>query len=404
MRLKFDKVFYIKIFFAFLITSLIIFLSKDNIIWSNFWSSLRIPPNYIAFSDFKAHVYFLECFNQNIDIYNEECYLINEGNAKISSHPKIWIYLFDFLNLDKVNFFNCSVFILLFFYFFFLLDYLKKFQKSSHKFFFFLLFFSTTNFILIERLSTDIVIFLITYMLIISNKKIIHIVLIYLGFFLKYFPIFLCSVFLQNKKILFSLILSFIFLVMIFYLKNLDKINNNIVEMALPIAYGSRTMLKAAYYLSEEYNLFLNKGNLFFFRYLVVVFFAIYSLCLILIGYYKSNKINLESDFDKDFIIGASIFVGTYIIGSNADYRLIFLLFTIPLILNLKNRSIQISLLLSIFLSFNSFYFLIGDKLSIIFFMSSTFIFLIKFIIFSLISLVIGSQLRSINFLRFKNV
>ena len=45
--------------------------------------------------------------------------------------------------------------------------------------------------------------------------------------------------------------------------------------MALPIAYGSRTMLKAAYYLSEEYNLFLNKDNLFF-RYLVVVFsFAI---------------------------------------------------------------------------------------------------------------------------------
>ncbi len=404
MRLKFDKVFYIKIFFAFLITSLIIFLSNDNIIWSNFWSSLRIPPNYIAFSDFKAHVYFLECFNQNIDIYNEECYLINEGNAKISSHPKIWIYLFDFLNLDKVSFFNSSVFILLFFYFFFLLDYLKKFQKSSHKFFFFLLFFSTTNFILIERLSTDIIIFLITYMLIISNKKIIQIILIYLGFFLKYFPIFLCSIFLQNKKILFSFILSFIFLVIIFYLKNFDKINNNIVEMALPIAYGSRTMLKAAYYLSEEYNLFLNKDNLFFFRYLVVVSFAIYSLCLILIGYYKSNKINLDTGFDKDFIIGASIFVGTYIIGSNADYRLIFLLFTIPLILNLKNRTIQISLLLSIFLSFNSFYFLIGDKLGIIFFMSSTFIFLIKFIIFSLISLIIGSQLRSINFLRFKNV
>ena len=119
MRLKFDKVFYIKIFFAFLITSLIILLSNDNIIWSNFWSSLRIPPNYIAFSDFKAHVYFLECFNQNIDIYNDECYLINEGNAKISSHPKIWIYLFDFLNLDKISFFNSSVFVLLFFYFFF---------------------------------------------------------------------------------------------------------------------------------------------------------------------------------------------------------------------------------------------------------------------------------------------
>jgi len=398
MKLKFDKVLYIKIFFALFITSLIIFLSNENIIWSNFWSFLKIPPNYIPFSDFKAHVYFLECFNKNIDIYNEECNLINEGNAKISSHPKIWVYLFDFLNLNKIIFFKFSAFILLFFYLFFLFDYQKKFQKPFHKFFFYLLFFSTTNFILIERLSTDIVIFLITYMLLLSNKKFFQITLIFFGFFLKYFPIFLCSIFLQNKKILFALIVSFIIIVFTFYLKNLDNINNNIIEMALPIAYGSRTMLKAAYHLSEEYNLFLNEDNLAFFRYLIVVFFAIYSLSLIMVGYNKSEEIDLKLEFNKDFIVGASIYVGTYIIGSNADYRLMFLIFTIPLILKLKNKTIQYSLLVSIFFSFNSFYFLIGDKLSIIFFMASAFIFLLKFVIFSLISLIIGSQLRSIHF------
>ena len=398
MRLRFDKVFYIKTIFAFLITLSIVLLSNDNLIWSNFWSSLKIPPNYIPFSDFKAHVYFLECFNQNIDIYNEECYLINDGNAKISSHPKVWVYLFDFFNLEKFIFYKFSIIILLFFYFLFLFDYLRKFEKFSHKFFFFTLFFSTTNFILIERLSTDIVIFLISYILIISNKKFFQIILIYLGFFLKYFPIFLCSIFLQNKKILFSLILSFIFVILIFYVKNLSNINNNIIEMALPIAYGSRTMLKAFYHLSEEYNFFINKDNLFFFRYFVVGLFTVYALCLIFIGYNKSNKINLDLNFDKDFIVGASIFVGTYIIGSNADYRLIFLIFTIPLIFKIKNKIIKNLLLISIFLSFNSFYFLIGDKLSTIFFMSSFFIFLLKFIIFSLISLIIGSQLKSINF------
>ena len=35
------------------------------------------------------------------------------------------------------------------------------------------------------------------------------------------------------------------------FTQNLD-FNNNIVEMALPIAYGSRTMLKAFYHLSRN--------------------------------------------------------------------------------------------------------------------------------------------------------
>ena len=38
------------------------------------------------------------------------------------------------------------------------------------------------------------------------------------------------------------------------------------VEMALPIAYGSRTMLKAFYHLSMEYNYFLNDTNINFYR------------------------------------------------------------------------------------------------------------------------------------------
>ena len=265
MSLKFEKDLFIKFIAAIIISISIIILSLDYGMWSSFWSFLKIPPNYIPFSDFKAHVYFLECFQQNIDVHKEECYLINDGNVKISSHPKIWIYLFKFLNLKEIYFFRISIFVLLFFYFFFIFHYLKRFKSKLHKAYFFLLFFSTTNFILIERLSTDILIFLISYLILIFNKKSLQIILIYLGFFLKYFPIFLCSIFIKNKRILFGFISSFILLLFFFYYKNFDSINNNIVEMALPIAYGSRTMLKAFYHLSEEYGLFLNEKNLFFF-------------------------------------------------------------------------------------------------------------------------------------------
>ena len=42
-----------------------------------------------------------------------------------------------------------------------------------------------------------------------------------------------------------------------FYLNDLYGKSLSIVEMALPIAYGSRTILSAFYHLSTEYNLFI---------------------------------------------------------------------------------------------------------------------------------------------------
>ena len=56
------------------------------------------------------------------------------------------------------------------------------------------------------------------------------------------------------------------------------------------------------------------------------------------------------------FVAGAIIFSGTYIITSNWDYRLIFLLFCIPYILNIQHKLVKHSLLLSILVSSNSMF------------------------------------------------
>ena len=83
------------------------------------------------------------------------------------------------------------------------------------------------------------------------------------------------------------------------------------VEMALPIAYGARTMLKAFYHLSVEYNYFLNDMNINFYRNLVILFCLLYVLFFILIGYLLENKKNNGLPFEKYFLAGASIYVGT---------------------------------------------------------------------------------------------
>ena len=404
MNLLKNKKILFNIFFSILISSAIFLLSLDITLWTNFWGTLKIPPNGLPFSDFRAHIFFLECYNKGINIYEEVCFLINSGNAKISTHPKIWIYLFDFLNLKNIFIYNSMIFLLIFFYLYAVLDFKNNFTKTYEKTYFWLFFFSTSNFILLERLSTDLVIFLLVYIIVQSKQKIIQFLLIYVGYFLKYYPIFLCSLFIIKKKYLFGFLFSFVILFFFLFYEDVENINNNIVEMALPIAYGSRTMLKAFYHISEQYNFFLNKENLNFFRYLVISIFGLYSLVLVIVGYKMTTNLYLKTFFDKKFIAGSSIFIGTYIIGANVDYRLIFLIFALPLIFKLENKLLRNIFLISFLFSINSFYFLIGEKLSLIFFFSSAIIFLCKFIIFSILSMIMGSQLRSINFFKNYNV
>ena len=51
-----------------------------------------------------------------------------------------------------------------------------------------------------------------------------------------------------------------------------------------------------------------------------------------IMGDFNYSNINM-------FLSGAGIFIFTFILSSNHDYRLIFLLFTVPLILDLKNKT-----------------------------------------------------------------
>ena len=52
------------------------------------------------------------------------------------------------------------------------------------------------------------------------------------------------------------------------------------------------------------------------------------------------------------YLYGASIYCATFLLGSNHDYRMIFLLFTLPLILNLNLKIFKFTFLILIILSF----------------------------------------------------
>ena len=145
----------------------------------------------------------MQCYNNGLDIFAESCDLIPKGNANINTHPIIWIKTFDLLNLDIELNYNLTILFFINYVFFFLLNFLLKF-KFKEKLFLIVLFFSTTNFALVERLATDLVIFIIVYFVffkfkILSNFPINFFKRLYIwDFALKYYPIFLFSNFFKR--------------------------------------------------------------------------------------------------------------------------------------------------------------------------------------------------------------
>ena len=396
-----------RILVSAILVSSIYYISLDQNVWNIFWGSLSIPPQ-IPFSDLKAHLHFFNCFDSGVDIYINECNLIPDGNAKISTHPQIWLYLVKYLNLNNTTILNCIIGVVYFTYFYIILEIFSSYKSFHEKIFITIFFFSTTNFILIERFATDIVIFIIVFLILNTKFKFLQVFLIFLGTILKYYPVFLIAIYPKHKLFLSTLSLFFLFFFYFFYFEQIILLSKNMLEVALLIAYGVKSFTKSFYHLSLEYDLLINNKNYFFFKNFSIVLFFLYTLTLFFIGYKKKVKeINkLSNRFELYFLAGSSIYIGTFIIGSNFDYRLIFLIFTIPYILNLDNNNLKFLVIVSYSISINSFifqsYIFPSEIVSWTYYIKSIIVFACKFLILTVFSFLLGTYFKKINFFKFR--
>ena len=196
-----NKTIYFQLLFSISLSLIIFLLSLNENVWPNLWGSLKIPPNVVPFSDFKGHLLFLNCEKMGIDVNLQECILIPDGNPKIYTYPKIWVYLFDILNLQNTFIYNFSILFLLTLYFYIICKLFEQFNATSSKVVLFILLLSTTNLVLIERLSSDLIIFILVFITLNLRNKTLQAFFIFIGFILKYFPIFVVSIFIEKKKI-----------------------------------------------------------------------------------------------------------------------------------------------------------------------------------------------------------
>ena len=194
-----------------------------------------------------------------------------------------------------------------------------------------LCFFSPASILGIERGNTDILIFaILVFAIICINKStVMFSILILMSAILKLFPILSYSILLRERKNKFLkniLIVMTIFgLYVVLTFDDIILIRNG-TPQAVVLSYGMNIIPQAI-------NNFLDSSFLAF-----VIIFTMY--CFIGgVFLYTFNKIKIMELFVQDyqyidsFRAGGAIFLGTFLFSNNWDYRLIFLIFTIPQLL-----------------------------------------------------------------------
>ena len=127
---------------------------------------LNIPASD-PFSDFKALNIFLEYKKNGFNPYFENP--ISDPIHSVLIYPSIWLYIFDYLDLDKDLNFKIATFLILFIYFFVLIDLLFRIENKVFKSLLIVFFFSS-NFLLIERLNIEIILFCLIYFALVNKS------------------------------------------------------------------------------------------------------------------------------------------------------------------------------------------------------------------------------------------
>jgi hypothetical protein len=322
----------------FLFSILIFFIIGISILsfgWTLTWTKLLVPTMYPPFADLRTVQGSLVSLAAGFDPQ-----LINPGDPwdRPMNYPLIWMYVAKLLALD--NELNYLIFILVF-----ILIYIAicvNILRNHPSFWLLVALFSGSSLLAIERGNNDLIIFNLLYIASILPTS-ISIIIIVFATILKIYPIF--SIFyLQKSKILIYLTLILTGFYFFIQLPELIKLKSS-TPTAVSLGYGAPSISETLrYQLKFEIKPWLLA--------LLMV------LSVILTSKFKWVKKITKIDYTynhelKLFLIGSFIYLGTFLIAGNWDYRLIFLIFCIPFIDNSIKGQLRLLILISIILATN---------------------------------------------------
>ncbi len=203
----------------------------------------------------------------------------------------------------------------------------------------------------VERGNNDLIIFMILGIALLAMQtnylylNYLSLVMIIFASIIKLYPIFTILSFLRMKKQKFIFFLtSTITLFVIYVIANFNSLI--LVSKATPrskvLSYGGKVV----------FDIITDRNFASSFKWIMTPLMIFLLSLIILISLFlirRDDRLNKINDLNLNqidaFRVGSSIYIGTFFIGNNWDYRLIFLLFTVPQILLWSKTKSQISTL-----------------------------------------------------------
>lgn len=291
--------------------------------WHFFYLNPMIPP----FADTCTITYGAE----SVKLGNDP--MINNPAdpwGRRMNYPRIWQYLYK-LGLKKEHTYLFGI-LLVFSYLIGIILFVPR--KLSLKSQIIVLFssFSPAALSGIERGNTDLLLFFIASLCIALSKskniyyKSTSYLLVLFGFLLKLFPIFGVVIYLKERKknvvAIFVISILFCFLYGVLFYNDLYLIKSA-TPMTYQGTYGIYTLGLAASMVNENLGRIIN---------ILSVIMVIAGIGIV-VHSIRTRRLFLNekiSNYLDGFRMGSGIFLGTFLLGTNYSYRLIFLIFTIP--------------------------------------------------------------------------
>lgn len=311
-----------------------IFASILFIGWSDTWSMLVIPTMTPEFADMRTVQGALLSLSEGLDPQ-----LNNPGDPwnRTMNYPSIWISISEILNLqNEPNFLIfLSLMVMLF------LGCCYHLVRQNPSLILIMLYFSGSTLLAVERGNNDIVIFSILYIAAMSGSA-FHVIGMFFAVLLKIFPILAIPAFVHSFKKL-GIMIAVSIVALLILIPEMQKITSGTPTSA-GLSYGSAS-ISAAF---KQFDLIIPS---IYISILVLFFSLIFEQIKII----KQRIVAIDVTYREKqmFLIGSCIYIGTFIISSNWDYRLIFLLLCVPYITKINDRLLRYALYGMLLCAFN---------------------------------------------------
>jgi ribose transport system permease protein len=316
--------------------------------WTPTWSFLQVPTLSPVFADMRTVQAAVLSDQQGLDPQIDNP---SDPWGRVMNYPKIWLWIAKLFQLNnETNFivFACACVLAYLICCFFI-------QRSAPSLYILLAIFSGASLLAVERGNNDILAFALIFAGISLSQDYGRAFSILLATVLKIYPVLLIVTLLKKPKLLFALLLLLAgyFVFSFSELKIIQAGNSALTDPAAIFAsYGLDTdMLIVKQFVLDQ--IVWDHPDIAYATFKWTFIFVTLILIAIISRKLDLNLTNSSRLKTEWFLAGGIIFSGTYILTSNWDYRLIFLLLCMPYLLSLQNRQRKHFLLIGILLSLN---------------------------------------------------